>query len=209
MEGRFGFCLKEHTLETIVQDGYLSRWGLYRAHIPRDGNCLFRALAQSIYNDQCYQQKVRYMAVNHISANWESVRERVAVINKEVYLREMIQDGMYGGEPEIMAIASWCDTSVELILGGLDYPVTVRKYGSGHGLIRLIYISDGNYDSGHYDLAVESLEEVNMINTIYYTWRDTKIREMRQWPIYKDDHFYGEYMWCLCFFVACHTGTLV
>ena len=71
MQGRFGYFLKEHTLETIIQDQYLASRSLHRARIPRDGNCLFRAFAQAIHSDQGFQGIVRQKAVDYLDKNWE------------------------------------------------------------------------------------------------------------------------------------------
>ena len=44
---------------------------------------------------------------------------------KEVYLSALRRDRQYGGEPEIEAICHSYNVSVELLIGGLNYPVQV------------------------------------------------------------------------------------
>ena len=70
----------------------------------------------------------------------------------------------------------------------------VHSYNEGDGLkvVRLVYVSDGNIDSGHYDLAVETDEAVSPVDSVYQTWRRTKMGEMRTWPMYQDNSLYGE-----------------
>ena len=44
--------------------------------------------------------------------------------------------------------------------------------------IQLLYISDGNYDAGHYDLVVKSPDVMEEIELTYQYWREQKIKEL-------------------------------
>ena len=46
----------------------------FRAHIPRDGNCLFRAFAEAMYHDQGQQEKLRDEAVQTVVRHWDNYR---------------------------------------------------------------------------------------------------------------------------------------
>lgn len=103
-EGRFGFILKENTLETILQDQYLEKKGWFRARIPRDGNCLFRAFAQAVFFDQGKQRDLRNATVDAMDRDWTQITQQIGVDDKETYLTAMRQNGTYGGEPEIQVL---------------------------------------------------------------------------------------------------------
>ena len=198
VEGRFGFLLKENTLETVLQDSYLSSRSLHRARIPRDGNCLFRAFAQAIFADQGQQNEMRLQVVNHIEKNWNAGYVSVGDTDQSTYLSAMRKDATYGGEPEINALCEVYNVTADLYLGGLHYPVQVRRYGkSDKASIKLVYISDGNIDSGHYDVAVDSLAAVMPIEEIYCSWRKLKLIQVSELPKYSDNTIYGKVAACM------------
>ena len=49
----------------------------FRARIARDGNCLFRAFAQAIMDDQGQQQNIRKNAVKAIVQNWAMFQDSI------------------------------------------------------------------------------------------------------------------------------------
>ena len=57
--------------------------------------------------------------------------------------------------------------------------------------LQLIYISDGNYDAGHYDLVVESPDQSEEIEQIYQVWRQQKIQELHSSCDSGDNKSYG------------------
>ena len=50
---------------------YIIKTSPFRAHIPRDGNCLFRAFAEAMYHDQGQQDKLREQAVQTVVNHWD------------------------------------------------------------------------------------------------------------------------------------------
>lgn len=56
----------EHQMQVIQQDEYLHQYGLYRAHIQGDGNCLFRSVSFGLYGTEDHHYALRELAVNHI-----------------------------------------------------------------------------------------------------------------------------------------------
>lgn len=193
--GRFGYILKENTLENILQDQYLQKMQLYRAHIPRDGNCLFRAFAQGLFFDQSQQEELRRQVVKALDENW-AMFEQTVTSDKTTYLSEMAQSATYGGEPEIKMLCLLYKVQAKVYLGGLNYSIQRRVYGteyaSDNSVIHLIYISDGRYDSGHYDLVVNSMEQSDEAEEVYKKWRQIRIRELQSWAMYEDHLTYGK-----------------
>ena len=54
-------------------------------------------------------------------------------------------------------------------------------------VVELMYISDGDYDAGHYDLVVRDPVRLSQIEEVYAVWREQKIRELYNW----DNRNYG------------------
>lgn len=49
-----------------AMDHWLDSQGLYRKHTARDGSCLFRAVAEQIFNTQCFHVEVRRQCVQYM-----------------------------------------------------------------------------------------------------------------------------------------------
>lgn len=58
-------------------------------------------------------------------------------------------------------------------------------------VIQLLFISDGNYDGGHYDLVVTTEQEADQVNDIYQTWRKERVKQLCLWSEYEDNTSYG------------------
>ena len=191
-EGKFGYLLKEVTLETMLQDAYLTQHGKHRFRIPRDGNCLFRVFAQGIFGDQSSHISIRARVVGALRGDWDLFAVIVGDVDKEEYLKNLASDGFFGGEPEIQLICYVYKIQVLLYIGGLCYPIQQRQYGNSLApCVEIVYISDGLYDSGHYDLIADS----DLPNPVYLAWRKGKIAEITDSasPNFVNPTYYGEY----------------
>ena len=65
----------------------------FRAHIPRDGNCLFRAFAEAMYHDQGQQEKLRNEAVQAVVRHWDNYKvgiEEVCVSCGDTSVSELV-----------------------------------------------------------------------------------------------------------------------
>lgn len=196
-KGRYGYILKENTLEILLQDYYLGQKNLVRAKIPRDGNCLFRCFAQGVWGDQGRYDEMRHNIVKGIREQWVLFQNIIGDTDKEKYLQEMSKDGTYGGEPEIQAVCHLHNVKARIYLGGLNYGIHERDYSGtdndSKSCFSLCYVSDGKYDSGHYDYVVQTLGEAMQIEDGYEQWRANKLIEMSQSPSNYDSSFYGKY----------------
>ena len=154
-----------------------------------------------LYSDQGYQGRLRQQAVARLERSWTQLgATALRDQDKAAYLAGMQRAGQPGGEPEVRALCRETGATVELVLGGLRHPVQVRAYtASGAApsavkpVVRLVFVADGADEqaAGHYDLAVETVEEVAAIDTVYRVARDLKVRQMREWPAYRDNTLYG------------------
>ena len=176
-----------------MQEKYLEGQGLFRAKIPRDGNCLFRAFAQGVHQDQSRQGELRQLTVEAMERDWDVIQESVGVEDKDTYLTAMRQDKTYGGEPEIVTLCTLLGIQAVIHLEGLNCPTQRRTYGQeAEKCIQLVYVSDGNYDSGHYDLAVHTQEEADEVNVVYDAWRAVRVRQLHHHQAYEDNSTYGQ-----------------
>ena len=192
-EGKFGFILKEHTLEIVMQDAFFAMQGLLRAKIPRDGNCLFRAFAQGLLGDQDHHMEVRRSVVEQMRENWPAYEQVLADKKEGEYLDQMGQEGCYGGEPEMQALCAAYSVHIEIFHGGLKYPIQPRVYGNTQlpGL-SFSFVCDGSYDCGHYDLLVVDKTSQGKIEEHYAEWRKGRIRQMREVESTTDNSIYDE-----------------
>ena len=59
-------------------------------------------------------------------------------------------------------------------------------------VVELMYITDGDYDAGHYDLVVRTPSRLDDIEEVYTVWRQQKIGELHNWDDSSDDWSYGQ-----------------
>ena len=192
LEGKVRHLVKENTLESLIQDVYLERRGLHRGPIPRDGNCLFRAVAQALYGDQSLHRDVRSAVVKSLSDNWDTMKHQLGECEKEDYVRTMERDTTYGGEPEIATLCSVYRIFIQVFTGGLHYDIRRLEYGdSSHVQVTMVYLSDGQYDSGHYDLVVSNTEQLEPIKAHYDEWRRERVAELKEIGDWNNSGKYG------------------
>ena len=191
-EGHFGFILKENSLELQLQDRYLFNHQKHRYKISRDGNCLFAVFAKGVYGKEDRHDKVRSGLVRELEESWLQFQNSFGDIDKDKYLDDLAKLGTYGGEPEIQVLCWVYHVHATVYMGGLKYPIQTRHYGNNEcPSIELIYVSDGNYDSGHYDLVLDGREAEP--NPVYEEWRREHIKELMKAPHEEDATSYGEY----------------
>ena len=175
----------------MLQDDYLRCKNLYRAKIPRDGNCLFRCFAQKALGDQRKHEEVRKNTVSCFENEWKMFESLISNSDKETYIRQMSQAGSYGGEPEIQAMCHVYGIGACIYIGGLKSKIQERKYGKFESTVEMCYISNGSYDCGHYDMVVNTLEDKQSIDMVYAQWRESHLLNLSSNPKYYDTTYYG------------------
>ena len=178
---------------------YFARRRLRRARIPRDGNCLFRALASSavLGGEQNRHGSLRAAVVAALRANWGEYRNVLGDVNMEEYLSDMAKPATYGGEPEIHVLCQVYGVKVRLYLGGLDYRVQYRDYDINATqsdligtptMVEICYLADG----AHYDLVVAEDTDVAYLDELYSEWRVMRVEQLRNAPTRSDVSTYGK-----------------
>jgi hypothetical protein len=180
VETRLSHVLRETTLEVVIQDRRLTALGLYRAKIPRDSNCLFRACAQALLGDQQRHAEVRRAAASLIRTHWDLFLKMLPDSDKDGYVAELLSDGYYGGDIEIQAISAAYDAQISMWLGGVESPFAQRTYGPNEPKVyfSLIHVADEEHDNGHYDLVVGDSKLAASIDTAYVAWREDHVKNV-------------------------------
>lgn len=123
-------------------------------NVKGDGNCLFRAVALSIFNDEemCYE--LRRLVVHYMWEHYNYFRD--FGVNDD-YIVNMSKDRYWGGEPEIVALSGLFGVNITVLdLQGNVYQRTTIQNATS--TIRLCYYNYGNKKNenpstyNHFDL---------------------------------------------------------
>jgi len=86
---------------------YLLPRGIYTRDVEHDGNCLFRSIADVLDGDENVHEKYRDLAVSYISKNkWYFSMFLMDNENIDTYIKNMSEDGKWGGHFELVALSS-------------------------------------------------------------------------------------------------------
>ena len=145
----------------------------YKYSIEKDGNCLFHAIVHQLrrlnLGLEVTHSRLRQQAVEHIRANMPDYQE---YINGDIlhYLEDMAQNGAWGGEPEIRALAAVLEVRIHVLQPGNYQP---EPYGNlGRPLLYLAYNGQNHYDS-----LIPRVEWENRQKSIEITNGNEGIRE--------------------------------
>ena len=100
-------------------DQYIYKKKKYRINpIKRDGNCLFRAVADQVYSDPSLHAKVRNFCANFMQEDEKYFSEFKTDEEKKIdystYISDLREDGVWGGNYEIFALAQSYKRSIEV-----------------------------------------------------------------------------------------------
>lgn len=125
----------------------LASKGLFIKEVGGDGNCLFRAVSDQIYNDEKYFRVIRKMCMDYIEIEQDFFRNYVGG-NFHAYLSRKRQDGVWGDDVEIQAISEIYNKPVEIYAYSSEPMRTFHEKSiiSNHP-IRLSYHGKSHYNS--------------------------------------------------------------
>ena len=116
--------------------------GYYINPMERDGNCLFRAVADQIYNDPNLYPTIRNWCANFMQEEKNFYQGFIDDdMNFSAYISQLRQDGSWGGNFEIMAISEIYKCRVE-VYEFSEEPRVVNNWdfqGSNNPPIRIFY----------------------------------------------------------------------
>lgn len=118
---------------------------MMKINIDKDGNCLFRAFAQFVYDEQDKHQVERNEIVSNIGRNWSKYRNFVANNNHmddvSAYCSYMSTDSVF--------VEIHTTVNVVVYINSSDIP---KIYGCGDFPNKLILYFTGTLDNGDYDI---------------------------------------------------------
>jgi len=124
--------------------------GIYMRDVESDGNCLFRSIADHVDGDENEFQKYRDMAVEYITRNKEYFALFLLDDEKiEDYIKDMSEDGTWGGHFELVALSSLLNVKFCLHIKD-GKPVIVKsseKVLKNVKFVHLAYHVDEHYSS--------------------------------------------------------------
>jgi hypothetical protein len=124
--------------------------GIFMRDVEGDGNCLFRSIADYLEGEENNHEKYRDMAVDYITKN----KEYFALFllddeNIDEYIKDMKDDGTWGGHFELVALSSILRVKFCLHLKDQDAVMvkSSEKSSKGMKIVHLAYHVDEHYSS--------------------------------------------------------------
>ena len=148
-------------LERLRQNGMVEK------QIEADGNCQFRALADQLFNDQDRHAELRTAAVNQLRSDREYYGEFVHDEGWDSYMQRMKQDGEWGDQRTLQAVADAYKVTVHLYSANpdeLEFPRVLphRYIVEGIQVIRIVRLShhpELHYNSVHPSSKAQQQQE--------------------------------------------------
>ena len=105
--------------------------------IKRDGNCLFRAVADQVYLDPSLHNTVRSLCVDYMKDNEEHYSQFIDHdhLNFTQYIDRLKLDGSWGGNPEITALSQVFECPIEVYQHSEIPTVVVSENSEGNTTI--------------------------------------------------------------------------
>lgn len=140
--------------ENYKMDLFLESRGLCRKVMPKDGACLFRAVAEKIYYTQNKHLLVRKHCIQHIKNNRDQYEHSMGR-NFTDYIKRMSGETACGGQLEMHVLANLYKLNFE-IYRSQDEPEAVTHVKNTDILISLIFADGEHYDLVHSKTEKES-----------------------------------------------------
>ncbi|KJE89131.1 hypothetical protein CAOG_00665 [Capsaspora owczarzaki ATCC 30864] len=142
-------------LRDAEMDEHLSTIGLRRRQILKDGNCLFRVVAEAVYLSQAEHLRIRQECVAHVVANAEQF-EPFLEQPLDHYAFQMRKSKEWGGHVELVAMAQRFKIDFQ-ILQSPTLPAEFIRCASDSEApvcVRLCFCNGNHYDA-LYPIAME------------------------------------------------------
>lgn len=145
----------EHQVQVIQQDEYLHQYGLYRAHIQGDDNCLFRSVSFGLYGTGDHHYALRELAVNPIQENLDDFRfylygeNGLPMTDTETtrYLNNLRQLGTFARQESILALSRVLNLNILVTIGGDSQNPVVNtlehNFHNSDNIIHLVWTRAG------------------------------------------------------------------
>jgi len=125
--------------------------GLYLKEMKKDGNCLFRAVADQLEDDEENHNLYRSVATDFLKKNKEKMKKFIAQENGEnidEYIAHMEKDGSWGGHLELSALSHKLNLTIKIYIKDQECITIEGTQRKGARLIRIAFHkAQEHYDS--------------------------------------------------------------
>lgn len=149
-----------------------------------DGNCFFRSISYFVFGRQSEHSYVRYRVVRYILENWERFKYFMDC-DKQEYLKSMVFDGGFGGQPEMVAVSEVFNCQLRICF---DDSTNRKPEIIGKRRTKCFLLYSGPSDAGHYDVLKPMQSNWCSLTSHKYSLR--KLREKTREQFRDDREFY-------------------
>ncbi|XP_052127112.1 uncharacterized protein LOC113206742 isoform X2 [Frankliniella occidentalis] len=150
--------------EQPLPGDYTDEYGAVYRTVPKDGNCVFRALAERLFDGEKHHPVVRHGVASHVVDNWPGYAPLTRFTDPDTYLRFMELEGSPGGATELRAAAEAFYRTVAVVHDGVlevvalrndADPIVLRRTGAPPTVLYdpCVTLPAGGWKGGEDDLA--------------------------------------------------------
>lgn len=141
--------IKSEVAFSLINEEYNNNFkrNFYIKSIRTDGNCLFRAVADQLYNDEEEYKEIRKRVVEHLLKKEEEYKHFIE--NDESfksYIERISVDGTWGGQLELQAIGEIFSVNI-LIYQENGCILEIKNHDETNKCIQLHYAANEHYNS--------------------------------------------------------------
>ncbi|GAW80014.1 hypothetical protein, conserved [Plasmodium gonderi] len=134
----------------------------YIRSIRTDGNCLFRAVADQLYNNEDNYKEIRKLVVSYLQRNEEKYKHFIEHDESyKSYIQRISLDGTWGGQLELQAVGELFTVNI-LIYQENGCILEIKNHSDDKKCIQLHYASSEHYNS----VRFKSMDLENELKTI-------------------------------------------
>ncbi|CAG9481719.1 unnamed protein product [Plasmodium vivax] len=134
---------------SLINDYHDSNFkkNFYIKSIRTDGNCLFRAVSDQLYNSEDNYKEIRKLVVDHLLRNEEKYQHFIEYDESyKSYIERISLDGTWGGQLELQAVGELFTVNI-LIYQENGCILEIKNHSDDKKCIQLHYASSEHYNS--------------------------------------------------------------
>ncbi|ANQ07158.1 OTU-like cysteine protease [Plasmodium coatneyi] len=133
----------------VINDYHDSNFkkNFYIKSIRTDGNCLFRAVSDQLYNTEDNYKEIRKLVVDHLLRNEQKYQHFIEYDESyKSYIERISLDGTWGGQLELQAVGELFNVNI-LIYQENECILEIKNHSDEEKCIQLHYASSEHYNS--------------------------------------------------------------
>ncbi|CAA9987211.1 OTU-like cysteine protease, putative [Plasmodium knowlesi strain H] len=134
---------------SLINDYHDSNFkkNFYIKSIRTDGNCLFRAVSDQLYNNEDNYKEIRRLVVDHLLRNEQKYQHFIEYDESyKSYIDRISLDGTWGGQLELQAVGELFNVNI-LIYQENECILEIKNHSDDEKCIQLHYASSEHYNS--------------------------------------------------------------